>query len=349
MRGSRKGVQAGHVRCLPGVCLKVKNGVETCKAGAPWPCSSEPRFAMATDGGRAGELEFIPLRNDGLMNNKPKRLFRRWRANADLKPIVSMRGLERYLTKYLTKPEKETKDLRELTATVSRFKGDDAKASSVYIKRLNCLTSRDYSAQEIMHHLLKIPGVQSSRSYGVSGYTNELDLDDGTTKRSGYTNYLNRAQLVPDKHKGDVADLSFHDFVETFNQQGKFAKRRVSVVPRIFPQVFCHSKRDAERYNDWLETQVKLYLPHSDEKEVDRFIEEHDSAEAAVRALVARYAGRPELGPQRLRRELQRIDDADDEEASDEEEDEEDEDEEEGGLFDSLRGRSGMISCISFS
>ena len=57
-----------HTRCRPGVCLKVdkRTKQEYCKNGTPWTRSSVPRFARSTK--YRGELEFVPVRNDPLMN-----------------------------------------------------------------------------------------------------------------------------------------------------------------------------------------------------------------------------------------------------------------------------------------
>ena len=92
-----------HTKCRPGVCLKVdrKTNEEYCKSGAPWTRSSTPRFSPSAR--RRGELEFVPVRNDPWMNNMPRRHFLQWRANADIKPVLSLAALEQYLTKYLTK------------------------------------------------------------------------------------------------------------------------------------------------------------------------------------------------------------------------------------------------------
>ena len=112
-----------HVKCRPGVCLKVdrRTQEEYCKAGAPWPCSRTPCFMPSKR--RRSELDFVPVRNDPLVNNIPTRHFLKWRANTDMKPVFSQHALEVYLTKYLTKVEVATDDLGRLTDTVIAQRG----------------------------------------------------------------------------------------------------------------------------------------------------------------------------------------------------------------------------------
>ena len=46
--------------------------------------------------------------------------------------------------------------------------------------------------EEVAHHTLKIPGVHCSRDFAVGSYSDELDLETGTTKDCAYKNYLDR-------------------------------------------------------------------------------------------------------------------------------------------------------------
>ena len=190
-----------------------------------------------------GELEFVPVRNDPLMNGMPKKHFLKWRANADIRPVFSMRSLERYLSKYLTKAESATDELRGVTEAVTRTKDPSAKASSAYIKALNKAHCRDYSAQEVTHHILKIPGYQCAKRFAVASMSDELDLGSGQTKKSAYKNYLNRFDLVAARFQHQMHGCSFFDFVEKYDASGKCTRRHEPAIPRIMPQVYCSSKK----------------------------------------------------------------------------------------------------------
>ena len=102
------------------------------------------------------------------MKNMPRKHFQHWRAHADIKPIFSFRALDLYLTNYLTTSEVATDDLVRVTDTVMAQKGAEAKASCAYTRVLNQAHNRDYSAQEVTHHLLKLPGVHCSRMFAIA-------------------------------------------------------------------------------------------------------------------------------------------------------------------------------------
>ena len=72
---------------------------------------------------RRGELHFVPVRNDPLMDNIPTRHFLKWSANTDMKPVFLHHALEVYLTKYLTKTDVATEDLCRLTDNVIAQRG----------------------------------------------------------------------------------------------------------------------------------------------------------------------------------------------------------------------------------
>ena len=316
-----------HTKCLPGVCLKVdrKTGQEYCKNGAPWNRGSSARFVESER--NKGELEFVPIRNDSLMNGIPKKHFVKWRANADMRPVFSMRALDRYLTKYLTKAETPTDELRGITDLLSKTKGPDAKASSAYIKALNKAHNRDYSAQEVTHHLLKLPGSHCTRRFAVATTSDELDLDEGQTKNSAYKNYLERADLVAQRFQQHVQGLSFYDFVEKYDAAGACSKRQEPAIPRIMPQVYCSNKRDLERFSDWCESQIRQHFPHTNADQLEQFKQQHGSAENAVRQLVQYAAGKRGWGPEGLCREWLRIQEAAEEDEAEGETDAEESDE----------------------
>ena len=113
-----------HIKCRPGVCLKpTRDGGEKCKVGAPWTTSTRARIAIRK------KYEFVPQRNDPLLNNVPRVHYTAWRANSDMQPVLSMHALLNYLSKYLTKAEMSSEEMRGVVHTVLR-NDPNAKASS---------------------------------------------------------------------------------------------------------------------------------------------------------------------------------------------------------------------------
>lgn len=161
------------------MCLRLRKGRQECKKGAPWTTTNRSKFAPHPK--RAGELCFLARHNDPLLNPLPRRHFRQHRANTDLKPILSMQALENYITKYCTKMEPAPDELgRRVGDLMKQEGGAEKRASATYIKVLNKVKShnRDWSAQEIMFHLLKIPGVECTQSFEIAGSTDSFDVED---------------------------------------------------------------------------------------------------------------------------------------------------------------------------
>ena len=107
-----------------------------------------------------------------------------------------------YLTKYLTKAEITSADMAGVVDTVLRS-DPTAKASSVYIKLLNRSHNRDYSAQEVAHHVLKLPGYHCSHTFTIASASDEIDIETGRPVPSAYNSYLARAQTMAGENFGN--------------------------------------------------------------------------------------------------------------------------------------------------
>ena len=253
-----------HTQCRPGACLRRdrRTGLEKCRLGAPWAPASASHFAF-----QQGRLAFVPRRNDPLLGNVPSMHFRRWRANTDIKPVISRHALTRYLTKYLTKSELSTEDMLGAVHQVIK-RNPAASAASVYMRCLNMTHKRDYSAQEVTHHVLQLPGHHCTRVFQVATSTDEMDPNTGQRAPSAYAKYLRRAELVPEAHREHAATLCFYDWVRFYQVSGRFSRRQKEAVPRIYPAVYCTHKRDPAKFKDWVAFQIRCLVPHASEEDL---------------------------------------------------------------------------------
>jgi hypothetical protein len=147
-------------------------------------------------------VRFEPRRNDPLLNNYNAAMILAWRANIDIKPVMSKDAalkwvmprfsfneanhkLRSYIAKYATKAEQQAPGFPELLDGVVKQMGNGGTAQSACQKLLNkMLGERTYSAQETAHLLLGIPLVRTSVSFQTlmlneEGAMRELeDADD---------------------------------------------------------------------------------------------------------------------------------------------------------------------------
>ena len=124
----------------------------------------------------------------------------------DCAPVCYLGALFQYLTKYVAKCEQSTDALREVMATLSRE--SDARPSAIFTKALNKMHTRDYSAQEVTHHLLKIAEARTNRIFQFASSEQEIDLVEKMTRRSAYQNYLDRAALASTEQKFVARNMS---------------------------------------------------------------------------------------------------------------------------------------------
>ena len=148
----------------------MRDGVEelVCKVGTPWVTTSSSFIGEnpnEQDEKKRKMIKFWPVRNDPLMSNTPLKHIRKWRANTDMQPVVDMQNLLNYLCKYCTKPEIPSTALLDMIGILEKY--DEAEGSrgvaKLYTKSINKCHARDYCAQEVAHHLLKLHGYHCSQ------------------------------------------------------------------------------------------------------------------------------------------------------------------------------------------
>jgi hypothetical protein len=90
-----------HTRCNSSYCLRTdRTGNQSCRFG--YPKETTEITYLRDDNGRP---ELITARNDPLINPHNRLQLQGWRANVDLKPILSMNAAIQYISKYASKSE----------------------------------------------------------------------------------------------------------------------------------------------------------------------------------------------------------------------------------------------------
>ncbi|KAJ7434964.1 hypothetical protein B0H11DRAFT_1756738, partial [Mycena galericulata] len=188
-----------------------------------------------------------------------------WRANIDIKPVMSKDAALNYIAKYATKAEQQAPGFPELLEGVVKQMGTGGTAQSACQKLLNkMLGERTYSAQETAHLLLGIPLVRTSVSFQTlfldkEGSLRELEGDDGEENLEA-----NDAETV-NTGRRHMCDLSLQEVFQQYGwRQNEWRKRRKSTdtVVRTFPRYSPNPEN--ELYDEYCRTKVILHHPFRD-------------------------------------------------------------------------------------
>ncbi|KAJ7769637.1 hypothetical protein DFH07DRAFT_714431, partial [Mycena maculata] len=187
-----------------------------------------------------------------------------WRANIDIKPVMSKDAALNYITKYATKAEQQAPGFPELLDSVVKQMGEGGTAQSACQKFLNkMLGERTYSAQETAHLLLGIPLVRTSVSFQTlfldkEGSMRELEDEDEEALEGDDTDEGGGGRR-------NMQQLSLQEVFEQYTwRRNEWRKRRKSnnVVVRTFPRYSPNPEN--ELYDDYCRTKVILHHPFRD-------------------------------------------------------------------------------------
>ncbi|GBB88230.1 hypothetical protein RclHR1_14780007 [Rhizophagus clarus] len=113
-----------------------------------------------------GQPELYTARNDPYINPHNRIQLQGWRANVDLKPILSIHAALQYISKYASKAEPSSQAFSEIFEQIlNNSNPDDSSLTLIQKLLLNSVSERDISAQETCHLLNGIALYHSSRSF----------------------------------------------------------------------------------------------------------------------------------------------------------------------------------------
>lgn len=185
---------------VPGRCGHVDgegNLRRRCTVGTPLPLNDSASVAR---GHSSGRMEFVPRRNNPQMRTYNRLCTMSWLAGQDIQPVTSNFAVVAYITKYITKDKLQRTTLKTMLDTVLASVPDDASRTTITQSRLvvsffaklcnRLVGSRIWSASEVTQNLLKLPYMETSRTfipvYMVDPSREEAEIS--TAQR----NYMNR-------------------------------------------------------------------------------------------------------------------------------------------------------------
>ena len=243
-----------HRSCSTTTCLKKKRGQLVCKAGFPQQLRAESEFVHDES---QGVYKFAPARNDPILNAFPRHWMTLQRANMDIKPCLSQHALIRYLTKYCTKNEPSSDNLKSVTDKLLRQQPADAEpvgAGQAYMRTLiSTVGNRDISAQEVTHHALQLPAILTSATFATATVNEREVTADGINHKSAWRKYTERPATEPANGMNFVGYLKSHN-LDTHRP------RRHPAVPRIFPRLQVSGPED-DKFDRWCHHQLRVFKP----------------------------------------------------------------------------------------
>ena len=134
-------------------------GQQICRFG--YPKEFNNRTYIRED--QNGQPELVTARNDPNINPHNRLQLQGWRANVDLKPVLSIHAALQYISKYASKAEPRSMAFSEIFSKILNDSNpDDPSLTSIQKLLLNSIAERDISAQETCHLLLSISLFHSS-------------------------------------------------------------------------------------------------------------------------------------------------------------------------------------------
>jgi hypothetical protein len=231
-----------HTRCSPSYCIRVnkRTGQQTCRFGYP-KNHNDHTFIQESN----SQPELVTVRNDTNINPHNRLQLQGWRANVDLKPVLSIHAALQYISKYASKAEPRSMAFSEIfTQILNNSNPNEPSLTSIQKLLLNSVAERDISAQETSHLLLSIPLYHTSRTFVTLNIKEEVarwicgtgrrdNVDDFTSVDAGRTapsplkHYWNR----PD----ELEDFSLYKLYLTHkNVNGKWKRCKKENIIRVW-------------------------------------------------------------------------------------------------------------------
>ncbi|EXX58670.1 uncharacterized protein LOC114530801 [Rhizophagus irregularis DAOM 181602=DAOM 197198] len=254
-----------HTRCSPGYCLRIdKEGRQFCRF--KYPKKIVEKTFVRDDG--HGQPELVTARNDLYINPHSRLQLQGWRANVDLKPILSIHAALQYISKYASKAEPRSAAFSDiLNQILNESQPEDPLLTSVQKLLLHSVAEWDISAQETCHILLGTPLYHSSRQFVILNLSNEIPRwirgtgesekspDSGRTEKSPLVAYWDRPT--------ELEEFSLFQLYLTHRLvKNRWKECQKENIVRIFLRP--SPLREGPQWEDFCHIKVLLHVCHRD-------------------------------------------------------------------------------------
>ena len=242
-----------HTLCNSAYCLrkgKGDNTVQYCRFKFPFETCESTHIEYEEIHTKNQQVAFRPKivlkRNDPRINRHQRLQLQSWRANIDIQPIIDHNACLEYIAKYASKAEKLSTVVRDAFVNViGNLKTTDSTHKVIRKLMIKAVGERDFSAQEVMHHILSLKLLSSSFqviSTSLDGSRKvTIKNDNVETKPSTLDNYANRS--VFEGCTAEVLQCNFVNFVAKYTLvKDEIKKRSKTVVVRTYPNYYSNPK-----------------------------------------------------------------------------------------------------------
>lgn len=248
-----------HTRCSTSYCLRTKQGVQACRFGYPQPLQTDTAIAH-----QDGTYELVTARNDTLVNSFNPLQLSSWRANVDMKYLVSKEKVVEYCAKYATKSEPRSETMQEtFKLIVNSLKDSNNSLTAIQKLLINSIGERDYSSQETCHLLLQLPMFKASRDFVVLSLDgsriveNTIQDHQVATALSIFDHYVRRPTTPA------FNTITLFTFAKSYTMPKELSahptQRRKDVVVVVRP--YCSPDPNSPAYEQYCKQKMMLHVP----------------------------------------------------------------------------------------
>ena len=247
-----------HTHCSTSYCLQSKRGVQACRFGYPKHLQTDTAIVHED-----GMYELLTARNDNLVNSYNPLQLSSWRANVDMKYLVSRQKVVEYCAKYATKSEPRSEPMKEtFKLIVDSLKDSNTSLTAIQKLLINSIGERDYSSQETCHLLLQLPMFKASRDFVVLSLDGSRIVDNTTqdgqvaTALSIFDHYVRRPTTSA------FNSMTLLTFAKSYNMPKELSayptQRRKHVVVVVGP--YCSPDPNSLTYEQYCKQKMMLHV-----------------------------------------------------------------------------------------
>ena len=258
-----------HTTCSTKYCLRQNDKSELhCRFNFPYDNCPDTRLDFEPINTKTGETKYkaviVTQRNDSRLNCHQPLQLQGWRANCDIQIVIDYHACLEYLVKYTSKAEKASSVVKNaFTNIITKMNDTTDTPSALKQILLKTVGQRDYSIQEVMHHLLSIKFVSATHEVITASLDGSRRVhlkanNQICTAPSLLDTYAERYKYL--KVDPQLLEYNFFKFASMFTfNASKLKQRDKSVIVKTYPNYSSNPK--SEDYGLFCKYQLLKYKP----------------------------------------------------------------------------------------